>query len=56
MEKYGYKKEKKDSKVKTAAEQEVCPICGKDTIGRPPICLIHGSEPFEEKCRKQKKK
>jgi hypothetical protein len=54
MEKYGYKKEEKDSKIKESSEKGKCPICGEQIKGNPPVCPNHGSEPFEERNDKGK--
>ena len=48
MEKYGYEQEKKDPKVKEAAEKGKCPKCGSALSGNPPVCPKCGSEPFEK--------
>lgn len=48
MEKYGYEQEKKDPKVKEAAEKGKCPKCGGALSGNPPVCSQCGSKPFEK--------
>lgn len=49
MDKYGYEKDDQRPGVKTAAEEGVCPICGKPVTGNPPVCVEHGSLPFEKR-------
>lgn len=53
MDKYGYKKQEKDSRIKTAADRGKCPECGNTLSGQPPTCPVHGSEPFEERNAKE---
>lgn len=48
MEKYGYEVEEGEG-IKTASEKGKCPICGAEVTGNPPVCPVHGSEPFERK-------
>ena len=50
MEKYGFVPEDETRELqKEGSEGIVCPICGSKVSGHPPICPIHGSEPFEAK-------
>lgn len=49
MEKYGYTPEDKDGKVKEASEKGICPKCGSELMGKPPVCPNCGSEPFEKR-------
>jgi hypothetical protein len=51
VEKYGVEEDKKDPKVKTAAEKGTCPQCGATLEKTASVhkCPTHGTEPFEKK-------
>lgn len=48
MKKYGYEKKEDELSEKTAVEKSLCPKCGANPGGWPPVCPNCGSEPFEE--------